>query len=127
MNSNDKSAAEVVEAVKVEVIEEIDVAGAIEVIDEIIEIEVYVKEGRKPPLAKGYVIRVDKQKITVQKHELSGREILTLAGKLPVDNYILRQIFRGGQSSVVGLDQVVDLHRHEIEKFKTLPRDQTEG
>jgi hypothetical protein len=123
MNSNSKA----VETVEVEVIEKIDAAGAVEVIDEIIEIEVFVKEGRKPPLAKGYVIRVDKQKITVHKHELTGREILTLAGKLPVDNYILRQIFRGGQSSVVGLDQVVDLHRHEIEKFKTLPRDQTEG
>jgi hypothetical protein len=126
MNSNSK-AAEVVEAVGVEVIEKIDAASGVAVIDEIIEIEVFVKEGRRPPLAKGYVIRVDKQKITVHKHELTGREILTLAGKVPVDNYILRQIFRGGRSSVVGLDQVVDLHRHEVEKFKTLPRDQTEG
>lgn len=126
MSSNNKT-AEVVEAVEIEVVEDINTAGAVEVIDEIIEIEVFVREGRKPPLAKGYVIRVDKQKITVHKHELTGREILALASKVPVDNYILRQIFRGGQSAVVGLDQVVDLHRHEVEKFKTLPRDQTEG
>jgi hypothetical protein len=126
MSANNK-AAELVETVEVEMIEKIEARGAVEIVDEIIEIEVFVKEGRQPPLAKGYLIRVDKQKITVHKHELTGREILTLAGKLPVENYILRQIFRGGQSSVVGLDQVVNLHHHEVEKFKTLPRDQTEG
>ncbi len=104
-----------------------EVVEVIEVVDDIIEIEIYVKEGRQPPFAKGYVIRVDKQKITVHKHEITGREILQLAQKLPPENYILREIFSGGHSQIVGLNQIVDLHRHKIEKFRTLPRDQTEG
>jgi multiubiquitin len=99
----------------------------VEVIDDIIEIEIFVKEDRPVPHAKGYVIRVDKQKITVHKHEITGREILELANKRPPENYILREIFSGGRSEVVALDQIVDLHRHKVEKFKTLPRDQTEG
>ncbi len=99
----------------------------VEILDEIIEIEIFVKEGKRPPLAKGYLIRVDKQKITVHRPELSGREILKLAQKTPPENYILRQVFSGGRSEVVGLDQVVDLRHHGVEKFKTLPRDQTEG
>lgn len=97
------------------------------IIDEIIEIEIFVKENREIPRAKGYVIRVDKQKIVVHQHELSGRQILELANKTPSDNYILREIFAGGRSEVVGLDQIVNLHHHRVEKFKTLPRDQTEG
>lgn len=108
-------------------VEVVEIVDYVDYVDDIVEIEILVKEGRPVPRAKGYLIRVDKQKITVHKHEVTGREILTLAGKTPPDNYILRQIFRGGRSAVVGLDEVVDLHRHEVEKFKTLPRDQTEG
>lgn len=44
-----------------------------EIVEEIIEIEIFVKEGRAIPRAKGYVIRVDKQKIVVHQHEISGR------------------------------------------------------
>jgi Multiubiquitin len=106
---------------------EIKAVEIIDYVDDIVEIEILIKEGRRVPHAKGYLIRVDKQKITVHKHEVTGREILTVAGKMPPENYILRQIFRGGRSAAVGLDEVVDLHRHEVEKFKTLPRDQTEG
>lgn len=102
-------------------------AIVVEVVDDIVELEIFVKEGRHVPHAKGYVIRVDKQKITVHKHELTGREILVLAKKEPPEHYILREIFSGGRSEIVGLDQIVDLHRHKVEKFKTLPRDQTEG
>jgi len=119
-NMPDGAAVEVAAAVI-----ETEVAGAI--VDEIIEIEVFVKNGQQPPLAKGYVIRVDKERIVVHHHEITGRQILELAHKTPPDSYILREIFSGGRSEIVGLNQIVDLHRHKVEKFKTLPRDQTEG
>ena len=49
----------------------------VDVVDEIIEIEVFVKAGKQPPLAKGYLIRVDKEKIVVHQHQIkagSGEE-----------------------------------------------------
>ena len=64
---------------------------------EIIDIEEYSKSGRNPdPHAKAYLIRVDKEKIRVNKAKITGREILELAGKKPPEKYILRQVLRGG-------------------------------
>lgn len=95
--------------------------------EEIIVVEEYVKAGRKPPRARTYAIRVGKETFHVHEHRLTGRAVLELAGKVPPENYILLQVLRGGQAERIGLDQVVDLLEHDVEKFRTLPRDQTEG
>lgn len=96
-------------------------------VDAVIDIEETVKSGRRPPLARSYVIRVDKHRFTVHGHKITGREILTTAGKLPPEGFILREVFAGGRSIVVELNQTIDLRENCVEKFKTLPRDQTEG
>jgi hypothetical protein len=70
---------------------------------------------------------VDKHYYTVHKAEVTGAEILTVAGKVPPSNYLLFEVLAGGHSQEVALNQVVDLHRCGIEKFRTLPRDQQEG
>jgi hypothetical protein len=57
----------------------------------------------------------------------TGRAILTLAGLLPAENYTLRIKLAGEKPQKVGLDEHVDLRRPGVEKFKALPRDQTEG
>ena len=57
----------------------------------------------------------------------TGREILTLAGLLPAENYTLRMKMAGEKPRKVGLDEKVDLRQPGVEKFKALPRDQTEG
>lgn len=103
-----------------------DIEGDDEFVDDIVDIEELTKEGKKPPKARGYRFRVDKTVVETPQATLTGREILTLAGKQPPDNYILRQIVRGAPEKV-GLDQVVDLRGAGVEKFRTLPRDQTEG
>jgi hypothetical protein len=98
------------------------------VVEEIIDIEEYFKAGRTPhPRAKAYVIRVDKEKITLHKAQVTGREILEKAGKNPPDKYILRQVLKGGALEKVELEQVVDLVRHGIEKFKTMPKTAQDG
>lgn len=98
-----------------------------EVTDEVIDIEEYAKSGRKPPRARAYRIRIDKQIYTVEVPGMIGRELLTLAGKIPVTSYMISQKFRGGQAKRIGLDEKVDFTTPGVERFMTLPLDQTEG
>jgi hypothetical protein len=99
-----------------------------EILEEIIEIEEYAKAGRTPhPHAKGYLIRVDKQKILFDRAKVTGREILEAAGKKPPKDYILRQVIRGGGLEKIELDQIVDLARHGVEKFKTMLKTAKDG
>lgn len=101
--------------------------GVEEVLDEIIDLEEYAKQGKRPPLSNGYRIRVNGEAFVVHEPTPTGRAILTLAGLLPAENYTLREKLAGQKPQKVGLDQKVDLRRPGVEKFKALPRDQTEG
>ena len=101
--------------------------GVEEVLDEIIDLEEYAKLGKRPPLSKGYRIRVNGEPFVVHEPAPTGRAILTLAGLLPAENYTLRVKMAGEKPHKVGLDETVDLRHHGVEKFKALPRDQTEG
>ena len=98
-------------------------------VDEI-EIEVYAQQvhgKEKPPKAKKYIIRVDKTKFTVEVTGMTGREILTLAGRTPVEQYKLTQKMHGGAAKTIGLDDKVDFTEPGVERFMTLKLDQTEG
>ena len=97
-------------------------------VDEI-EIETFAQKGEKDraPKAKRYIIRVDKTKFTVEVASMTGREILTLAGKTPPDQYKLTQKMHGGAAKTIGLDDIVDFREPGVERFMTLKRDQTEG
>lgn len=98
-----------------------------EEVDEIIDIEEYAKLGKKVPKAKGYKIRVNGNPITVDHPIVTGRQVLELAGLTPPENYTLRLKAAGQQPRKIGLDEKVDLRGPGVEKFKALPRDQTEG
>lgn len=98
-------------------------------VDEI-EIETYAQKvsgKERPPKAKRYVIRVDKTKFTVEVTSMTGREILTLAGKTPPEQCKLTQKMHGGAAKTIGLDDTVDFTEPGVERFMTLKRDQTEG
>jgi hypothetical protein len=97
-----------------------------EIIDAIIDLEEYAKQNKKPPHAKSYRIRIDKDKFVVHVHEMTGRQILALAEKTP-ETYLLSQKSHGGQVVPIGADQVVDFRHHGIERFQTLALDPTEG
>jgi Multiubiquitin len=101
--------------------------GVEEVLDEVVDLEEYAKLGKQPPLSKGYRIRVNGEAFVVYEPTPTGRAILTLAGLLPAENYTLRVKLAGEKPHKVGLDEKVDLRRPGVEKFKALPRDQTEG
>ena len=102
-------------------------SGVEAVLDDVIDLEEYAKLGKRPPLAKGYRIKINGDPYVVHDPTLTGREVLTLAGLLPVKDYTLRVKLKDETPRKVGLDEKVDLRQFGVEKFKALPRDQTEG
>jgi hypothetical protein len=92
-----------------------------------VDIEEYAKRGETAPKARRYRIRIDRERYTVTVPELSGRELLKLAGKVPPERFSLTQKFHRGAVKTVGLDETVVFTTPGIERFMTLPLDQTEG
>lgn len=92
-----------------------------------IDIELYAKEGKEVPKGKIYIITVDRLKFKVHDECLTGREILILAGKTPPERFQLNQRFCGGKVVKVGFGEKVCFTCPGIEKFMTIPLDQTEG
>ena len=58
---------------------------------------------------------------------MTGRELLTLAGKCPPDQWMISQKLCGGKVEEIGLDEKADFTTPGVERFMTLPLDQTEG
>lgn len=97
-------------------------------VDEIIDLEEFAKSGKVPPTrCRGYRIRIGKQFYTVTRSTMTGRDLLELAEKTPPERFRVDQKFRGGQTKRVGLDETVNLATPGVERFQTLPLDQTEG
>lgn len=101
--------------------------GVEEVLEDIVDLEEYAKAGKRPPLSKGYRLRVNGEPFVISDPNPTGRAILTLAGLLPAEDYTLRIKMAGEKPEKVSLNEHVDLRKPGVEKFKALPRDQTEG
>lgn len=101
--------------------------GTEAVLEEIVDLEEYAKRGERPPLSRGYRILINGKPYVISDPMPTGLEILTLAGLLPAKDYTLRVKYAGKKPEKVGLNEKVDLRRPGVEKFKALPRDQTEG
>jgi len=95
--------------------------------EEVVDLEEYAKANRRPPRARRYRIRIDKQHFVVEVPCMTGRELLRLAGKNPPEQYRLYQKFSGGERKSIGLDDKADFTTPGVERFMTLPLDQTEG
>ena len=98
-----------------------------EISDEIANLEECAHKGEQPPLCKGYEILVNRKLVVIYDPYPTGREILSKAEFVPPEDYTLRVIILGLRPKKIGLDEKVDLTTKGIEKFKVLPRDQTEG
>jgi hypothetical protein len=95
----------------------------------VIDLEEYAKADRKvPPHRPGvsYRIRIDKVQKVVDVPELTGAQILGLVGKTP-DRFRLDQKVRGGATRKIEPTAVVSFTAPGVERFMTLPLDQTEG
>jgi multiubiquitin len=81
----------------------------------------------KPTTTITYRFQVDKDHFDSANPTLTGRDVLLIAGKNPPQQFALYIKHRGGQPKRVQLEETVDLGMPGIEKFLTLPLDQTEG
>jgi hypothetical protein len=93
----------------------------------IVDVEQYAKEGKEIPAAEKYRIRVDKEHYVVSDPAMTGAQLLALAQKQPVERFSLYQKLKGGETKKVEYSQVVDFRAPGVERFMTLPLDQTEG
>src|SRR6266404_1805585 len=83
-----------------------------------------------PPKEKPerYKVQIDKSVFETGDPSPTGRELLVLAGKIPPEQFALYEKPQGGGQPVrIALDRRVDLRKPGIERFVTLPLDQTEG
>lgn len=91
-----------------------------------VDIEEFAKAGREVPRARRYRIRIDRERFTVTVPQMTGREILALAGKTP-EGHLLSQKFRSGAAQPVARNETVSFTAPGVERFMTMPRDATEG
>ncbi len=94
---------------------------------EVIDIEAFARKGERPPAGQKYRIRVDKTVLVVDGPTIVGRQILELANRVPPERYRLDQKLRGGETRKIELNTVVDLTTPGLERFMSIPLDQTEG
>lgn len=94
-------------------------------VEDAIDIEEYARAGKSVPTGATYRIRIDKTNYTVPSSKIGGRALLELATKDPAKFGIYQHV--RGRSSRVALDAEVDLTTPGVERFSTLPLDQTEG
>lgn len=98
-----------------------------EVVEDVVDLEEYSATGRRPPRAKRYRIRIDRERYVVEVPSMTGRELLRLAGKTPPEQWMITQKLRSGEVKKISLDETADFTTPGVERFMTLPLDQTEG
>ena len=74
-----------------------------------------------------YEIKIDRDSFETPISRITGRELLKLAGKKPAEGYAIYLKVKGGQPRRIDLNQKIDLSQPGVERFVTLPLDQTEG
>jgi hypothetical protein len=95
---------------------------------DIIDVEEFTKANKPhPPRVRFYRIRIDQKKYEVAERCQTASQLLTLAGKSPVERFQLIQKLRGGKSNPIALDEQVCFDTPGVERFITIPLDQTEG
>jgi hypothetical protein len=122
-NENDGSGSGHKPGPEIELVEEVLVDGELV---ELVVIEEFAKRNEKPPRAKTYLVRIDKNTYHIHKSDPTGEELLKAAGKTS-SGFKLYQILRGKQPEPVAPNQHVDLRTHGIERFTTVPKDPGEG
>ena len=80
-----------------------------------------------PDPGPDYKVQIDKDFVEIPTSHPTGRELLEFAGKKPADHFALYLKVKSGQPKRLALDQKIDLAQPGVERFVTLPLDQTEG
>lgn len=84
-------------------------------------------DGEKPDRGREFKIQIDKDHFEVKTPTPTGFQLLSIAGKLPPEQFAIYLRTKGAQPKRIGLQDTVDLREAGVERFVTLPLDQTEG
>lgn len=108
-----------------------EIAEIVEVIKdgdqvEIIDIEIYAKQGKQPPRAKKYKFRIDREPFVIGNRHITGAELFELAKKSPAE-YRMHQKMHGGHMREIGVDTKVDLGEPGVERFATMKLTEGDG
>jgi hypothetical protein len=95
--------------------------GNEEVIIEIIDIEIFIKEGRKPPIGHRYKIKVGDHFYIFDHHIITGQDIFDKVGVAPVECFWLYQKLRGCDFERIHLHDKINLVECEVEAFIIKP------
>lgn len=76
---------------------------------------------------RAFKIQIDKAFFEMRDPTPTGRELLTIGGKVPPEQFAIYLKAKGTQPQRIGLEEKVDLREPGVERFVTLPLDQTEG
>jgi len=87
--------------------------------DEAIDLEQAAREGRKPPRGRRYRVRVDDEKHLIENDMVTGRQILEIAGREPVEDYVLILRLWDEDNEIIDPNDEVNLARRGIERFVT--------
>ena len=71
------------------------------------------------------VVDIDGQDHRIQDPELSGRQVLEIAGKRPIDEFIVFWLGKNNVLQDLPPDKTVHLHRNEVERFLTFRSDRS--
>ena len=121
--SSKRSVLDAIERVKAQVAD----AEVIDETGEPVDVEACAGGGVRPPRARRYRVRVDREPVVIGEACPTGAEILNAAGRTPAGRYQLYQRERGGQKRAVAHDETVDLRRPGVERFVTIENTVTDG
>lgn len=89
--------------------------------DEIIDVEAYTKESKKPPIGKKYKVKIGEQHFIFDHHIVTGKELLEKACITPLECFWLYQKTKGCDFEKIDLTEKVDLAKGGTEHFVVKP------
>lgn len=96
-----------------------DEARVAELVEDLIDIEEHARHERPVPLGRHYRIKVDGAYHVVHSPEISGEEVLQLAGRQGFLVFNVIQHLRGGREEVIEPHARVNLRSPGVERFTT--------
>lgn len=94
--------------------------------DEPIDVETLLKAGLPIPSSNKYLVKIDGKKVIISQFGPTGKELLAAVNK-DATKFELIQKFTLGRTEKVEINERVDLRVCGVEKFVTIPLDQTNG
>lgn len=76
-------------------------------------------EEEKHKKGKVYKVRIDNEVFRFEDPIITGRQLLRIAGKKPINEHLIYQRLKNGQFEEIRLDETVDLCSPGLERFKT--------